>query len=92
VETLQAPGRSINQYRIQEKIGQGGMGVVYRAFDSTLQRPVALKVLSSDLLKDPSHRRRFEQEARSASAISHGNVAHVYEVGESEGDCFIVME
>jgi serine/threonine-protein kinase len=68
------------------------MGVVYRAVDSILQRPVALKVLSSELLNDPSYRRRFEQEARAASAISHGNIAHVYEVGESEGECYIVME
>ena len=84
--------RTIKHYRIEAKLGEGGMGVVYRAFDTVLQRPVALKVLSANLLNGPSYRRRFEQEARSAFSISHGHVAHIYEVGESEGESFIAME
>jgi eukaryotic-like serine/threonine-protein kinase len=92
VEASHGADRTIGRYRIEGKLGQGGMGVVYRAFDSTLQRAVALKVLPAERLKDPSRRRRFEQEARSASSISHGHVAHIYEVGESEGESFIAME
>ncbi len=85
-------GNRIAHYRLESKLGQGGMGAVYRAFDDHLQRPVALKVLPEKMANDQALRRRLEHEARAASAISHGNVAHIYEVGESDGVCFIAME
>jgi serine/threonine protein kinase/tetratricopeptide (TPR) repeat protein len=87
-----AVGQTISHYRIEARLGEGGMGVVYRAFDSNLHRQVALKVLAPALVNDPGLRRRFQQEAVSASAISHGHVAHIYEAGEAEGTCFIAME
>ena len=83
------PGGQIGAYRIESRLGQGGMGTVYRAFDTTLQRPVAIKVLSE---ADPQARRRLLQEARSASALNHPNVATVHEVSEHDGQPYIVME
>ena len=68
------------------------MGVVYRAFDTHLHRPVALKVLPPDVVSDPVRRRRFEQEALAASAISNGHVAHIYDFGQSDGEYFLAME
>ena len=82
----------IAHYEIQEKLGEGGMGVVYRASDLKLNRLVALKVISSAAVADPERERRFVQEARAASALSHPNVAYIYEIGESDGTRFIVME
>jgi len=79
-------------FRIVRRLGAGGMGVVYLATDEKLQRNIALKVLPSALEADPGRRRRFLREARSAAAITHPNIAAVYEVGEAEGRVFIAME
>jgi serine/threonine-protein kinase len=85
-------GKTISHYVLESKLGAGGMGVVYRAFDKRLHRRVALKILPEDTANNPALRGRLEHEARAASAISHGHVAHIYEVGESGGACFIAME
>jgi TolB-like protein len=85
-------GRSISHYRIIEKLGEGGMGVVYLAEDVTLGRQVALKLLSGDLTRDPSRLARFRLEARAASSLNHPNVCTVYEVGEAEGAHYIATE
>ncbi|HEY0170364.1 MAG TPA: protein kinase [Pyrinomonadaceae bacterium] len=85
-------GESVGRYRLTELLGSGGMGDVYLAHDPRLRRRVALKLLPSDFTGDPSRVRRFEQEARAASAIPHPNVAHIYEIGEAEGRHYIAME
>jgi serine/threonine protein kinase len=85
-------GQSLNQYRIEGLLGQGGMGVVYRARDLKLERPVALKVLPSDLTADEDRRKRFMLEARAAARISHPAIAQVYDVDEQDGTIFIAME
>src|ERR1700722_14438304 len=82
----------ISRYQLVRKLGQGGMGEVHLALDTALGRQVALKVLSSDLAGDPERLRRFGQEAKLASALSHPNVAHIYEIGEQQGVWFIAME
>jgi len=85
-------GRELSHFRVLEQIGAGGMGVVYRGVDLRLGRPVALKVLQPEALSDPQRRKRFEREARAASALNHPGIVTVYEVG-SEGDVdFIAME
>lgn len=84
-------GRHIGQYLIESQLGAGGMGVVYRAFDSRLERPVAIKVFPS-LTATPKARQRLLHEARSASALNHPNVCTVYEVGESDDTLYLAME
>ena len=86
------PGQKLSHYRLIEKIGEGGMGVVWKARDEKLRRDVALKVLPAELVEDPERRRRLLREARSAAAINHPNIAMVHEVDESEGTVFIAME
>src|SRR5262245_26569670 len=85
-------GRTIRRYRITEKLGEGGMGVVYRAQDATLGRDVAIKLLRAEAGQHPERVRRFSQEARAASALNHPNIITVHDAGEFEGGPFIVME
>ena len=85
-------GRTLSQYRITASIGAGGMGEVYRATDSRLGRDVAIKVLPLARASDPERRQRFEQEARSASALNHPNILTVYDIGETDGTTYIAME
>jgi len=85
-------GKTVSHFRVLAKIGEGGMGVVYRAEDEKLRRDVALKFLPLDRVGDPERRLRFLREARAAAAVSHPNIATVYEVGETDGIVFIAME
>lgn len=85
-------GVRLGRYEIRSKLGEGGMGEVYLARDSQLDRDIALKILPAQIASDQQRLHRFLQEARTASALSHPNVAHIYEIGESEGTHFIAME
>src|ERR1700752_3651733 len=77
-------GKTLGHYRIDSKLGEGGMGVVYRAFDTHLERPVAIKVLRPDVTASPDRKRRFVQEAKSASALNHPGIVHIYDIDRAD--------
>src|SRR5271154_2691689 len=85
-------GQALGHYRIEAKLGEGGMGVVYRAFDTHLDRPVAIKILRADATTTPERQRRFVQEAKAASALNHPNIIHIYDISSSGDTDFIAME
>src|SRR5262249_30171245 len=85
-------GHELSHFQILEKIGEGGMGAVYKALDTRLHRNVAIKVLPPERIADPERQRRFAQEARSASALSHPNIVTIHDIDMAEGVYFIAME
>src|SRR5262245_37394665 len=89
---LLEPGQKVSHYRIDRKIGEGGMGVVFLAEDTKLGRRVALKVLHAEVSSDPARRARFEREARAIAALNHPNIVTIHSVEEADGLCFLTME
>src|SRR3989441_455220 len=85
-------GQTLSHYRIESKLGEGGMGVVYKALDMHLDRPVALKILPTEAVANPERKRRFVQEAKAASALNHPNIIHIYDIDTANGVDYIAME
>ncbi len=85
-------GKTLSHYRILEKLGEGGMGVVYKAEDTKLKREVAIKFLPRQIAASEEERARFKIEAQAAAALNHPNIAHVYAIEEVDDEMFIVME
>ena len=88
----QLSGTRLGNYEVDNLLGRGGMGVVYRARQISLDRPIALKILLPTLSSDPSFVKRFQREARAVAKLTHPNIAHIYDVGEQEGLHFFSME
>src|SRR5271156_4379713 len=87
-----AEGKALGHYRILGQLGAGGMGVVYSAYDTVLERKIAIKVVGDRVLADKTARDMLLREARTASSLNHPNICTIHEVGDSEGEAYIVME